>query len=222
MPTELGKLVTGQDYGGDAKKCMDAVAKSSTPKPRTRVCSRMLQPRVSGGGACLLRFILNTVNVTRSGYRNRLLHLGDQGDRLGPRGHSVAEGRMAIGLANPQPGLFRTESRRMVEFDRGRLAQMPGEVDPGRIAAVGDLQSTRNLRLFTEDGTASAPGMTWLDERARAQLIALANYLAPNAFTPFPANRSTSCPVFIASSGRRDRAGYLRPRGERLPRCTAI
>jgi multiple sugar transport system substrate-binding protein len=27
LPTELGKLVTGQDYAGDAKKCMDAVAK---------------------------------------------------------------------------------------------------------------------------------------------------------------------------------------------------
>jgi multiple sugar transport system substrate-binding protein len=27
LPTELGKLVTGQDYAGDAKKCMDSVAK---------------------------------------------------------------------------------------------------------------------------------------------------------------------------------------------------
>jgi multiple sugar transport system substrate-binding protein len=27
IPTELGKLLTGQAYGGDAKKCMDAVAK---------------------------------------------------------------------------------------------------------------------------------------------------------------------------------------------------
>lgn len=27
IPTELGKLLTGQDYGNDAKKCMDAVAK---------------------------------------------------------------------------------------------------------------------------------------------------------------------------------------------------
>ena len=26
IPTELGKLLTGQDYGGDAKKCMDNVA----------------------------------------------------------------------------------------------------------------------------------------------------------------------------------------------------
>ena len=26
IPVELGKLLTGQDYGGDAKKCMDAVA----------------------------------------------------------------------------------------------------------------------------------------------------------------------------------------------------
>ena len=27
IPTELGKLLTGQDYGGDAKKCMDVIAK---------------------------------------------------------------------------------------------------------------------------------------------------------------------------------------------------
>ena len=27
IPTELGKLLTGQDYGGSAKKCMDQVAK---------------------------------------------------------------------------------------------------------------------------------------------------------------------------------------------------
>ena len=26
IPVELGKLLTGQDYGGDAKKCMDTVA----------------------------------------------------------------------------------------------------------------------------------------------------------------------------------------------------
>ena len=26
IPTELGKLLTGQDYGGDAQKCMDAIA----------------------------------------------------------------------------------------------------------------------------------------------------------------------------------------------------
>ena len=27
LPTEIGKLLAGQDYGGDAKKCMDEVAK---------------------------------------------------------------------------------------------------------------------------------------------------------------------------------------------------
>jgi multiple sugar transport system substrate-binding protein len=27
IPTELGKLLTGQEYGGSAKACMDAVAK---------------------------------------------------------------------------------------------------------------------------------------------------------------------------------------------------
>ena len=26
IPVDLGKLLTGQDFGGDAKKCMDAVA----------------------------------------------------------------------------------------------------------------------------------------------------------------------------------------------------
>ena len=27
LPTAIGKLLTGHDYGGDAKKCMDEVAK---------------------------------------------------------------------------------------------------------------------------------------------------------------------------------------------------
>jgi multiple sugar transport system substrate-binding protein len=27
IPTELGKLLTGQDYNGDAKACMDQIAK---------------------------------------------------------------------------------------------------------------------------------------------------------------------------------------------------
>ena len=26
IPVELGKLLTGQDYGGDAKACLDAIA----------------------------------------------------------------------------------------------------------------------------------------------------------------------------------------------------
>lgn len=32
IPTELGKLLTGQDYGGDAKKCMDVIAKQVDAK----------------------------------------------------------------------------------------------------------------------------------------------------------------------------------------------
>ena len=27
IPTELGKLLTGQEYGGDAQACMDQIAK---------------------------------------------------------------------------------------------------------------------------------------------------------------------------------------------------
>jgi peroxiredoxin len=34
LPTEIGKLLTGQDYGGDARKCMDAVAKTIDAKNR--------------------------------------------------------------------------------------------------------------------------------------------------------------------------------------------
>jgi len=34
LPTEIGKLLTGQDYGGDAKKCMDAVARIIDAKTR--------------------------------------------------------------------------------------------------------------------------------------------------------------------------------------------
>ncbi|MBF3038701.1 ABC transporter substrate-binding protein, partial [Pseudomonas aeruginosa] len=32
IPTELGKLLTGQAYGGDPQKCMDALAKDIDAK----------------------------------------------------------------------------------------------------------------------------------------------------------------------------------------------
>ncbi len=49
LPTELGKLVTGQDYGGDAKKCMDAVAAMIDAKNERRWIA-VTTPQVLDGG----------------------------------------------------------------------------------------------------------------------------------------------------------------------------
>ena len=43
IPTELGKLLTGQDYGGDAKKCMDNVAAMIDEGRRRRIAVRPSQ-----------------------------------------------------------------------------------------------------------------------------------------------------------------------------------
>ena len=57
IPTELGKLLTGQDYGGDAKKCMDAVAKHDRRQGQgRRSCSRTCI-RHGNGGALAPPFI---------------------------------------------------------------------------------------------------------------------------------------------------------------------
>ena len=43
IPVELGKLLTGQDYGGDAKKCMDNVAKL-IDRPRSKTPDSVRSP----------------------------------------------------------------------------------------------------------------------------------------------------------------------------------
>jgi sugar (pentulose or hexulose) kinase len=85
-------------------------------------------------------------------------------------GHAVAEGRMAIGLANPQPGYFEQNADEWWDSTAAALRGVLREVDPARIAAVAVSNQRETFGPFTEDGAAMRPAMTWLDERARPQV----------------------------------------------------
>ena len=85
-------------------------------------------------------------------------------------GRAVAEGRKAIGLANPQPGYFEQNPDEWWDSTAAALRGVTGQVGAGRIAAIAISNQRETFSAFTEDGTAIRPGMTWLDERARPQV----------------------------------------------------
>lgn len=86
-------------------------------------------------------------------------------------GRAVAEGRKAIGLANPHPGYFEQNPDDWWDAAAAALRSITDQVDARRIAAVAISNQRETFSAFTEDGTAIRPGMTWLDERARAQVV---------------------------------------------------
>ncbi|QPF86813.1 FGGY-family carbohydrate kinase [Bradyrhizobium genosp. L] len=86
-------------------------------------------------------------------------------------GHAVAEGRKAIDLANPQPGYFEQNPDEWWDSTAFALRGITDQVGAERIAAVAISNQRETFSAFTEDGKAIRPGMTWLDERARPQVV---------------------------------------------------
>jgi xylulokinase len=84
-------------------------------------------------------------------------------------GRSVAEGRAAIALFNPQPGYFEQDPRAWWTSTAEALKIVTQAVDPSRVAAVGISNQRETFGLFREDGTPLRPGTVWLDDRARGQ-----------------------------------------------------
>ena len=86
-------------------------------------------------------------------------------------GRAIAEGRKTIALANPAPGHFEQNPDEWWDSTAAALRGVLREVDSARIAAVAVSNQRETFSAFTEDGTAIRPGMTWLDERARPQVV---------------------------------------------------
>ncbi|WP_338824351.1 FGGY-family carbohydrate kinase [Bradyrhizobium septentrionale] len=86
-------------------------------------------------------------------------------------GRALAEGRKAIGLANPQPGYFEQNPDEWWDSTAAALRSITDQVGAERIAAVAISNQRETFSAFTEEGTAIRPGMTWLDERARPQVV---------------------------------------------------
>jgi sugar (pentulose or hexulose) kinase len=86
-------------------------------------------------------------------------------------GHAVAEARKVIGLANPKPGYFEQDPDEWWASTAAALRNITDQVGAGRIAAVAISNQRETFGTFAEDGTAIRPGMTWLDERARPQVV---------------------------------------------------
>ena len=86
------------------------------------------------------------------------------------QGRSVAQGRCAIGLANPKPGHFEQPPEDWWRSTVEALQQVTRQVDPKRIVGLAISNQRETFSAFDAHGAALRPGMVWLDDRARPQM----------------------------------------------------
>jgi xylulokinase len=80
-------------------------------------------------------------------------------------GRLVAEGRAAIPLANPGPGLFEQNPADWWASTAAALRALCGQIDTGAVAAVSISNQRETFAPVDENGEAVRPGLVWLDER---------------------------------------------------------
>ncbi len=227
IPTELGKLLTGQDYGGDAKKCMDAVAEHDRRQGQGR------RPALACDGKSWRRrrssppLLFETGrHDKRSRHRHRQFDLGDQGDRLGSRAAgpsprdawrspSPIRGRDILSRTRPSGGAR----------PRRPCVMSPREVDPGAHRRRRDLQSARDLRAVRGRRRRDAARHA-LARRARAaagDAASAKSFGAERVHAHLRQAARRHCPAFTASSGCAEHEPDVFARaGADLPRSTAI
>ncbi|MEM6664923.1 MAG: FGGY family carbohydrate kinase [Pseudomonadota bacterium] len=92
-------------------------------------------------------------------------------------GRAVAQGRAEIPLSNPHPGWFEQDPEDWWHAAVTALKAVTDAVDPARIAGLAVSQQRETFGLFDHEGRAVRPGMLWLDERAKAEMHAIAEEL---------------------------------------------
>ncbi|ORE92053.1 FGGY-family carbohydrate kinase [Aurantimonas sp. 22II-16-19i] len=89
-------------------------------------------------------------------------------------GRIVAEGRAPIALANPRFGWFEQEPADWRVSARAALAQLTAAIDPARIVGLAVSNQRETMAHLAADGSSVRPATVWLDERATAEVEALA------------------------------------------------
>lgn len=92
-------------------------------------------------------------------------------------GHVVAEGRAPIVMSSPHPAWMEQDPEEWWGSLCAALRQLWTRVHPERVAAVAVANQRETIALLDEHGRAVRPAITWLDERARDTLPALASAL---------------------------------------------
>jgi len=93
------------------------------------------------------------------------------------RGRAVAEGRAPIPLANPRLDCFEQEPEDWWTSCCTALNNCVAQVGAGRIAALAISNQRETIAFLDKDGASLHPAITWLDERARAEVAELSETL---------------------------------------------
>ena len=107
-------------------------------------------------------------------------------------GQALAEGRAPIPLSTPAPGRAEQDVEDWWQAALTALSEVTRQIDPARIAGLAISNQRETVALLDETGTAVAPAMVWLDERAASELAPLSEAIGPKEI-----HRITGKPVDI-------------------------
>jgi len=93
------------------------------------------------------------------------------------RGRAVAEGRAPIPLANPRLDCFEQDPEDWWTSCRTALNECVAKIGADRIVALAISNQRETFALLDADGASVHPAITWLDERARAEVTELSDSL---------------------------------------------
>ncbi len=93
------------------------------------------------------------------------------------RGRAVAVGRAPIALANPRLDCFEQDPEDWWISCCTALNECVAQVGAGRIAALAISNQRETMAFLDKDGASIHPAITWLDERARAEVAELSDTL---------------------------------------------
>lgn len=90
------------------------------------------------------------------------------------KGRAVAETRAAVPMSNPKPGWFEQDTADWTGALAKVLKHLTRKIKPDRIAAIAISNQRESFAQFDSKNKPLRPGTLWLDERADAQALALA------------------------------------------------
>src|SRR5690606_4731713 len=96
-------------------------------------------------------------------------------------GRELVQARYGYPLSTPAPGHFEQDAEDWWNALVAALADVTQAIGPDRIAAVSIAHQRETFVAIDATGSPLAPGILWLDERARAQVARLSAELGREA-----------------------------------------
>lgn len=119
-------------------------------------------------------------------------------------GHQLGEGRCAIALDNPGPGLYEQDCRAWWTSCVTAIRKLGRLVDLGRVATLAIANQRETVCFLSDKGEPLAPAITWLDERCTSVVDSFAAEIGADRIHHLTGKHKDNIPVVYVLAWVRD------------------